>query len=1047
MDQQSSLRVGVDSQDADRSIKRTTSGLDTMGNQALKTERQFYNLTLGIDHFGDILRFASLGLLTTTFSDIIDSATRVDNSLKLVTNTTGELNAVYQELYDISNKTRTPLADNAELFRRLSIATDRMGLSYQDQLNLTEQLNQAMIISGTATSEAIAGLRQLGQALGTNTLKQDEFVSVNENLPRVMKAIADSLGVTRGELKKLASEGKLTTKVIVDAMAEAAPQLAEEFAKVAPTIENAFTVLQNHMLNFARETNRTTGLNTILAQGILLLADNFEVLAGAVVAISTVIAGRLAVAFATMAVGFAATPIGAFTVALGTLGLALGAFGDEMVSVGGETVTVWQGIRAAVATASQNIGASLDQVKTWYGEVRDAAVTWVTENEAMLAKWGVSLSTALEFVQNLFKTSANTIIAVWVTAYDVIVKVWEQLPDVFRGIQAAAANAVIDGAETATNGVVNLVADTFRKLEDIVPHVEGTGDAIEKALSVSFERLNVDEKAKKAFGGLGAAISDAWEKNLNTDFLDGFGKTVEGTVGVLKTQYLANLKDVIATDKEAAANAELLNNKYSSLAGSAGGAGNAIKGASRFIDQVVKAYAKLQEEQGNATVGVEAWYAQQTLQLTKLGLEHSKYADMVQAIYKDKLMTARTQDIQSANAWSAGLTRAQKTAIEDMAESFEELQAARGGAEAQVEKWHTTEVEILSAVGLATTQFADQLEDVYTNRIQQARVDDIKNTQEWAKGLTQVQKDVVGSIREEWLRVTESQDANVQETYRWYEEQKKILIAAGLVYEDFATQLDELFKKRLKDARDADLENATDWRSGIERAVAGLAETYKSEADVTEGAFNSVFDNMASAIVDFAETGKLNFKDFARSVASDILMLTTKFLLLKAVQSSMQSSGGGMWGSLISAAGSFFGNSGSVAAATGGYIQGPGTGTSDSIAARLSNGEYVVNAEQTARYRDILDAINAGNLNMYAEGGYVTPVAQPVVPLSSDSTLKGGKAAFNTQQEVKPAQVKVVNVLDPREALSALNTAEGEQLIMNTIERNPYVVRKLLGVS
>ena len=98
--------------------------------------------------------------------------------------------------------------------------------------------------------------------------------------------------------------------------------------------------------------------------------------------------------------------------------------------------------------------------------------------------------------------------------------------------------------------------------------------------------------------------------------------------------------------------------------------------------------------------------------------------------------------------------------------------------------------------------------------------------------------------------VTESQDANVQETYRWYEEQKKILIAAGLVYEDFATQLDELFKKRLKDARDADLENATDWRSGIERAVAGLAETYKSEADVTEGAFNSVFDNMASAIVD-----------------------------------------------------------------------------------------------------------------------------------------------------------------------------------------------------
>jgi hypothetical protein len=54
--------------------------------------------------------------------------------------------------------------------------------------------------------------------------------------------------------------------------------------------------------------------------------------------------------------------------------------------------------------------------------------------------------------------------------------------------------------------------------------------------------------------------------------------------------------------------------------------------------------------------------------------------------------------------------------------------------------------------------------------------------------------------------------------------------------------------------------------------------------------------------------------------------------------------------------------------AAGGYISGPGTSTSDSIPAMLSDGEYVVNARATARHRELLEAINAGR---YARGGMV----------------------------------------------------------------------------
>ena len=58
-------------------------------------------------------------------------------------------------------------------------------------------------------------------------------------------------------------------------------------------------------------------------------------------------------------------------------------------------------------------------------------------------------------------------------------------------------------------------------------------------------------------------------------------------------------------------------------------------------------------------------------------------------------------------------------------------------------------------------------------------------------------------------------------------------------------------------------------------------------------------------------------------------------------------------------------------AATGGLIRGPGTGTSDSIPALLSNGEYVINAAATKRNMAILESINAGALPKFADGGLV----------------------------------------------------------------------------
>jgi tape measure domain-containing protein len=99
--------------------------------------------------------------------------------------------------------------------------------------------------------------------------------------------------------------------------------------------------------------------------------------------------------------------------------------------------------------------------------------------------------------------------------------------------------------------------------------------------------------------------------------------------------------------------------------------------------------------------------------------------------------------------------------------------------------------------------------------------------------------------------------------------------------------------------------------------------------------------------------------------------------------------------------------------AEGGRIVGPGTGTSDSITAMVSNGEYIINAKATKANLPLLEAINSGKLPKFAEGGLVgqsmiavpayVPVEQPVSNSQSVQTFNiqiTGDISRQTKSEI-----------------------------------------------
>lgn len=540
----------------------------------------------GIDMLKRALAGLSIAIVAREFMRMLDVTTQIDNRLRLVTNTTGELNAVYDELLRISNTTRTGLEANAEIFNRLSIATQGLGLTYREQLDLTEQLNKALIISGVSAEEGAAALRQLGQALGTGALKSDEFVSVNENLPRVMQAIADEMGVPRGALKQLAEEGKITAQVIVDAMSNASGALNEEFSKITPTISGAFTVLNNQLLNFVRNVNTSSGIGEILANVILFVADNINVLIGVAAGLAVVMVGALIPGIIAMGAAFAATPLGWVTVGLAGILALVGAFGDKQVEVAGQTVTVWQIIKATIATVVDVVSAVYEAVSGLFSNMTTSASPffstvggWISD----FAQWWLDMTV---LVAEYVKAGINMYIGLYVGLISAVGPVITQgIPAIFKLAIALASNFVVDGVEN----IINIFARGLGAIGsalDSIPGFEGTGAGITAALSVDLQDLKMDTAGYTAeVKNAGAAISEAFGA-AQQDYVGQLGGVIEGVANTIGDTFNANLQDQVEITNQSQTAAEILAGTYGTTpdSGLAGAAGNAAGGAAKLSD-------------------------------------------------------------------------------------------------------------------------------------------------------------------------------------------------------------------------------------------------------------------------------------------------------------------------------------------------------------------------------------------------------------------------------------------------------------------------------
>jgi tape measure domain-containing protein len=207
-------------------------------------------------------RMASMLASAFAVSKIIeyaDAYTNLQNRLKLVTDSTEALGQATQNVIDIAQNSRQALGATGDLYFKISQNADKLGLSVADVSQVTETFGKTLALSGAGTQQAEAAILQFSQALASGVIRGDEFNSVAENAPAAMDAFSRALGVTKGDLRKLAAEGSLTSDVLIQALKEQSEEVDKAFGKTESTISQAFTNLKNNVIVFVGQMNEATG--------------------------------------------------------------------------------------------------------------------------------------------------------------------------------------------------------------------------------------------------------------------------------------------------------------------------------------------------------------------------------------------------------------------------------------------------------------------------------------------------------------------------------------------------------------------------------------------------------------------------------------------------------------------------------------------------------------------------------------------------------------------------------------------------------------------
>lgn len=291
--------VGIDTSQlaaGSRELQSMLNGLSgNMGRleaSVNRTERSIGSMERTMSSLSGVAKGLFAALSVQQVASYADAWTELNNKVANSVRT-GETQAeVMQRIFDVSQATQSSLNGTATLYARLERGTRAYNTSAEDLVRLTTIINQGFAVSGATAQEAENAIIQLSQGLASGVLRGEEFNSVSEQGSRLMVALADSMGVSIGQLRAMAAQGQLTTDVVVKGLLSQGDAIGKEFANTTVSIAKGLQVAGNNVTKFFGENSTVKSFAAGFRDSVITISENLETLSGALIIVAGIMGSR-----------------------------------------------------------------------------------------------------------------------------------------------------------------------------------------------------------------------------------------------------------------------------------------------------------------------------------------------------------------------------------------------------------------------------------------------------------------------------------------------------------------------------------------------------------------------------------------------------------------------------------------------------------------------------------------------------------------------------------------------------------------------------------
>lgn len=219
------------------SLKKFGSKLKEIGNKISSIFRKLSKFGMISSMIGGLTG----GLSFAGIAKASDENSLRNSRLGMVTN---DVAGLKQKTFAASQQSGADYGQQLDSIAKLKMLTKGL-FNDAEAVKFTSTLDKAFKVSGTSAEEAKSAMYQLNQAMTSGKLQGDEFRSVMENAPILAQKIAESMGVSMAQLKKLGSEGKITSDVIKKAVLGSADDIEAKYNQMPLTFGKVWQQAQN----------------------------------------------------------------------------------------------------------------------------------------------------------------------------------------------------------------------------------------------------------------------------------------------------------------------------------------------------------------------------------------------------------------------------------------------------------------------------------------------------------------------------------------------------------------------------------------------------------------------------------------------------------------------------------------------------------------------------------------------------------------------------------------------------------------------------------